>query len=209
MNYVTNYYKNLSEQLQERVNVLQYRLKQLNEDNTPTASPSGIPPTGIDPRMFDPKLAPPLGLPYNLPRPKNPDPDAPFFTNERPPDNPNDGSIWRDTGGNVWIFRNGVWRCIQSRDDLPPVGSTWNPYNGDVNWPGYGDLPGGLIPDWWDQEFGNQTLGKVWQDLWKEIYEQIFGRGGAPIPRPVRPTGPPIDPSQQHLYDQNGNPIRL
>jgi len=31
MNYLTNYYKNLSEQLQERVNVLQYKLQYLNE----------------------------------------------------------------------------------------------------------------------------------------------------------------------------------
>lgn len=32
MNYVTNYYKNLSEQLQEKVNVLNYKLKLLTED---------------------------------------------------------------------------------------------------------------------------------------------------------------------------------
>jgi hypothetical protein len=35
MNYVTNYYKNLSEQLQEKVNVLQYKVKQLNEMRAP------------------------------------------------------------------------------------------------------------------------------------------------------------------------------
>jgi len=52
MNYLTNYYKNLSEQLQEKVNVLHYRLRQLNEvaeppenkpkppePNTPNADP--------------------------------------------------------------------------------------------------------------------------------------------------------------------------
>ena len=35
MNYVTNYYKNLSEQLQEKVNVLNYKLRQLNEMTGP------------------------------------------------------------------------------------------------------------------------------------------------------------------------------
>jgi len=35
MNYITNYYKNLSEQLQEKVNVLQYKVKQLNEMAAP------------------------------------------------------------------------------------------------------------------------------------------------------------------------------
>jgi hypothetical protein len=32
MNYITNYYKNLSEQLQEKVNVLNYKLRLLTED---------------------------------------------------------------------------------------------------------------------------------------------------------------------------------
>ena len=35
MNYVTNYYKNLSEQLQEKVNVLQHKLQYLNEKAAP------------------------------------------------------------------------------------------------------------------------------------------------------------------------------
>lgn len=39
MNHLTNYYKNLSEQLQEKVNVLNYKLRQLNEMRAP---PGGI-----------------------------------------------------------------------------------------------------------------------------------------------------------------------
>ena len=35
MNYVTNYYKNLSEQLQEKLNLLEYQIKNLQEDLTP------------------------------------------------------------------------------------------------------------------------------------------------------------------------------
>jgi hypothetical protein len=38
MNYITNYYKNLSEQLQEKVNVLQYKLQYLNERAPPPGS---------------------------------------------------------------------------------------------------------------------------------------------------------------------------
>jgi hypothetical protein len=51
MNYITNYYKNLSEQLQEKVNVLNYKLRLLTED----------PPFGDD-ELSDPES------PINVPR---------------------------------------------------------------------------------------------------------------------------------------------
>ena len=38
MNHLTNYYKNLSEQLQEKVNILNYKLRQLNEMRGPPGS---------------------------------------------------------------------------------------------------------------------------------------------------------------------------
>ena len=39
MDYLTNYYKNLSEQLQARVNRLSYQIKFLNESESPTQFP--------------------------------------------------------------------------------------------------------------------------------------------------------------------------
>jgi len=196
MNYLTNYYKNLSEQLQEKVNVLQYKLRrfhQLNEDMTNTVTPVAqvSPPYhGIDPGMFDPRLAPKYED-----RPVPPRTPPAGTPTEQPPSNPQDGTIWHDAGGNTWIWRNNGWRCIQSRQGIPPVGTSYNPFNGRVYPPDpgvwydpFGNIPnfpdgGGMIPDWWDQEFGTQNPGEALRDLW----ERLFGQQGPRTPPPTPP----------------------
>ena len=122
MNYVTNYYKNLSEQLQEKVNVLQHKLQCLNEGDAPIANPSGIPPTGIDPGMFDPKLKPPFEYyPLDTPNVVN-DP-----LNYGPPKETtaHDGDLWTDLDGGIWRFEPsgtgwGQWRLLYPPKNPPP-----------------------------------------------------------------------------------------
>jgi hypothetical protein len=182
-NPTAKYYQTLVLNLQEQV---QYLKRQLNEANTPvpTQGTPSIPPSGIDPRMFDPRLI----SPYELPA-RNPSLPVPGMPSEKPPTNQQDGSIWHDTGGNTWIWRGNKWRCIESANDLPPKGTSYNPYNGRVYPPGHGGIDGrGVIPDWWDEEFGQQTPGQAFDDLW----QQLFG------PRPA--------PS---INDNDGNPLRL
>ena len=71
MNYLTNYYKNLSEQLQNKVNRLSSELKLLNETDTPTEWP--YQQEGFRPYYKNPYREPPPN-PDRLPAPLFPEP---------------------------------------------------------------------------------------------------------------------------------------
>ena len=134
MDYITNYYKNLSEQLQEKVNILNNNLKYLTEMEAPIPT-QGNPGqgTGIDPRMFDPRLQPPFEY-YPL-SPYHGDPEI-VQDPLAPPRNPANLDTWEDGQGGVWQYRISgdgryYWHLIRRPENAPPgypnLGNIWTP----------------------------------------------------------------------------------
>jgi hypothetical protein len=109
MNYITNYYKNLSEQLQEKVNVLNYKLRQLNEESSTEyedpAEDSNRIPTSARTASFsgdraindNPVTAKPPGSPANPG-------DLPIGWPRAHQGGP--GPIWRK-----WVNQDGHWHA--------------------------------------------------------------------------------------------------
>jgi len=100
MNYLTNYYKNLSEQLQAKVNILSQKVRLLSEDAGDSASGDAIEDTDnpwIDPVWTPPEFNP--DLPRSPVRPLN---EFEWITNNpRPNENnyplgPRDPAYQRD-----------------------------------------------------------------------------------------------------------------
>ena len=185
MNHLTNLYKHKCEQLQEQIYCLTRMLNEVNAPLPTQGNPSVVPPNGIDPGMFNPRLIPRYERPNRDPTKPVPGiPSANPPKNPFDPDNPFDGSIWHDTSGNTWIYRDGSWRCIESSNDLPPVGTSYNPYNGRVYPPGHSSTGHGSWSDWWGEEFGQQTPGQALDDLWR----QLFGNYPWESPNTTPPT---------------------
>jgi len=112
MNYLTNYYKNLSEQLQEKVNYLKTLL---NEDNDPNSNPSK--PSG-SPQPAGPRPSP---APAPTPTPAQiPPGQAPFRPDPRGyPGGSQDPNYQRDWYEYFkwWQTQDPKWR---DKNPLPP-----------------------------------------------------------------------------------------
>jgi hypothetical protein len=140
MDYITNYYKNLSEQLQEKVNILNNNLKYLTEMEAPIPTQgnpgqgTGIPPYGgIDPGMFNPKFVNPSDI---NPRYNFKPPAPPSHGNQNWPSNPTQGTIVVDAYGNVWSFDGTRWVVITSGNGEygMPRGTPYTPGSGNDPW---------------------------------------------------------------------------
>jgi len=138
MDYITNYYKNLSEQLQEKVNILNNNLKYLIEMEAPIptegnpSNPYMIPirnPRLEDPPKFKypfPHLVPGPGQLETGPRgrlPGNPGTDYAF------PKNPGVGDIVNFENGSSYIWDGIKWRLIYIPSN-PPIGTEIRDHNG-------------------------------------------------------------------------------
>lgn len=120
MNYLTTYYKNLSEQLQTRVNNLKQRLYEAND--RPFNNP-GFSPGGLNDPHFTP-LGAPVGMPGTgqgtKPPPNNvPGNVAPW--NVFPPP-PNGTVYWYY--GHQYRYNGGMWDLHYPGPD----GGTWLPH---------------------------------------------------------------------------------
>lgn len=118
MNYVTNYYKNLSEQLQEKVNVLNYKLKLLTEgegweeaENTVEPPPSSprIPPLLNDNK---PVTVTPQGTPH--------DESQPLPDGWQGPHRGGSGPKWKQ-----WVRQNGHWHTSNPYPFGTPAWYQW------------------------------------------------------------------------------------
>ena len=187
MNHLTNLYKHKCEQLQEQIYCLTRMLNEVNAPLPTQGTPSVVPPNGIDPGMFDPRLIPRYERPT-----RDPSSPVPGVPSEEPQKNPQDGSIWYDTGGNTWIFRGGLWHCIVSRPDRPMIGMRYDPRTRRIYFPWQSDAPGNGFWDWWNKEFYQQTPGQAFDQLWREYWQWWHGYQGPPT-----------------ATDREGNPLVL
>jgi hypothetical protein len=137
MNYLTNYYKNLSEQLQNKVNILNNNLKYLTEMEAPIPA-EGNPSNPYNIPIRNPKLENPNVKPY-FPRPVtgpgqletgprgtlpgNPGIDYAF------PKNPGEGDIVNFENGSTYIWDGTKWRLIYIPSN-PPTGTEIRDHNG-------------------------------------------------------------------------------
>jgi hypothetical protein len=127
MDYLTNYYKNLSEQLQNKVNMLSSQIKLLNEDdwwrdpqfNAPVPQERGVDPArGIIPSIDD--VNPPESNPKRVTAPpptRNPKPKKPESAEEpSEPGDPNeewDFHFIRDNWYRIWKDQ---WERLYGKD---------------------------------------------------------------------------------------------
>jgi len=109
MNYLTNYYKNLSEQLQAKVNILSQKVRLLSENDTY----SGEAEEDTENPWMVPEWTPPEfnpGLPRSPVRPPNQqewERDNPYPNSNNYPDGPDDPDFKRD----VQRWLDARWRA--------------------------------------------------------------------------------------------------